>query len=109
MRWHLGTVLRQSLEHVPADRAAIVDFHTARTTNWGELRLRVRNLCAHLQELGIRRGDRVALYSRNCPDYVEALLAILQMGAVHVNVNFRYTSGELCHVFANSEIGRAHV
>ena len=103
MRWHLGTVLRQSLEQVPAERVAIVDFHTGRKTTWGDLHQRVRNLCAHLQKLGIRRGDRVAIYSRNCPEYVEALLAVLQIGAVHVNVNFRYTSAELRHVFANSD------
>ena len=103
MRWHLGTVLRQSLEHVPAERVAIVDFHTGRKTTWGDLRRRVANLCAHLQALGIQRGDRVAFYSRNCPEYVEGLLAVLQIGAVHVNVNFRYTTGELRHVFANSD------
>ena len=62
MRWHLGTVLRQSLEHVPAERVAIVDFHTGRKTTWGDLRRRVANLCAHLQALGIQRGDRVAFY-----------------------------------------------
>ena len=103
MRWHLGTVLRQSLERVPSERAAIIDFHTGQTTHWGDLRVRVHNLCAHLQALGIRRGDTVALYSRNCPEYVEALLAVLQIGAVHANVNFRYTAGELRHVFANSD------
>jgi long-chain acyl-CoA synthetase len=38
-------------------------------------------------EFGVRPGDRVALWLKNCPEFVPALFGILQTGAVLVPVN----------------------
>ena len=36
-----------------------------------------------LKELGVKKGDRVALYLPTCPESVAAMLAIVRIGAVH--------------------------
>src|SRR6266478_379359 len=36
---------------------------------------------------GVRPGDRVALWLRNCPEFIPALFGILQAGAVAVPIN----------------------
>jgi acyl-CoA synthetase (AMP-forming)/AMP-acid ligase II len=103
VKWHLGSMMRLAMDTVPGDRPAVIDAHCERTLSWSDLRRRSHNICIHLQASGIKRGDKVAIYSRNGIEYVEAILAILQIGAVHVNVNFRYTAEELLHIFFNSD------
>lgn len=47
---------------------------------------RLRHIALGLSELGIKRGDRVALLSENRPDWSIADLAILSLGAVNVPI-----------------------
>lgn len=103
MEWHLGSVIRESMDVVPGDRPAVIDALTGQSLDWAALKRRSENICAGLQARGISRGDKVAIYARNGIAYVEAALAVLQIGAVHVNVNFRYTADELLHIFSNSD------
>ena len=49
-----------------------------------------RAVCAlriHLEKEGIKRGDRVAVYMPNCPEFLVAFYAIWSMGAVIVPIN----------------------
>lgn len=53
---------------------------------------------AYLQgELGIFKGDRVAVMLPNVPAFAVALLGIMRAGAIQVNVNPLYTARELEH------------
>ena len=54
-----------------------------------------RDLAACLQQLGLRRGERVAVMLPNLPQYPVAVAAILRAGCVLVNVNPLYTPREL--------------
>jgi 3-oxocholest-4-en-26-oate---CoA ligase len=56
-----------------------------------------------LTERGIKRGDTVGLCLMNGPEYIEAMLAIVKIGAVPFNVNYRYGEEELAYLFANAE------
>ena len=55
-----------------------------------------RNFAAYLQrELGVRKGDRIAVMLPNIPAFPLAMLGIVRAGAVQVNVNPLYTPREL--------------
>src|SRR5262249_13196 len=55
-----------------------------------------RHFAAYLQnELGVRKGDRVAVMLPNIPAFPLAMLGIIRAGAVQVNVNPLYTPREL--------------
>src|SRR5262249_39921222 len=57
-----------------------------------------RNFAAYLQgQLGVRKGDRVAMMLPNIPAFPLAMLGIIRAGATQVNVNPLYTSRELEH------------
>lgn len=63
--------------------------------DWGELS---RDFAAYLQsELGVKKGDRVAVMAPNIISFPVAMLGILKAGAIQVNVNPFYTADELCH------------
>lgn len=55
-----------------------------------------------LLDLGIERGDRVALFLPNIPEFVVAYLGILKIGAIAVSVNARYRRDEVMHILADS-------
>jgi acyl-CoA synthetase (AMP-forming)/AMP-acid ligase II len=78
------------------DRAALVwqDDHTT----FGELEDRAARLAGWLQARSVGRGDRVACLLNNRPEYVVSMYAAMKLGAVPVNLNFRYAEAELRHV-----------
>ncbi|MDB6181804.1 AMP-binding protein [Paracoccus fistulariae] len=62
-----------------------------------------RAVAAYLQnELGVKKGDRVALMSPNILGFPIAMMGILRAGACQVNVNPLYTPRELEHQLQDS-------
>ncbi len=55
-----------------------------RTWTWKQAGLEARRITAALQALGLQKGDRVALLSKNCAEWVLADLAMLFGGFVSV-------------------------
>ena len=53
----------------------------------GELDERSGAFAAALAQRGVARGDRVALYLQNVPEFVVAALAAWKLGAIAVSVN----------------------
>ncbi len=62
----------------------------------------VAALAAHLQGLGVTKGDRVALAMRNLPEWPVAFFAAVSIGAICVPLNAWWTGQELAYGLANS-------
>lgn len=75
----------------------------SKTLTYSELRAEVRRAAAALIDLGIERGDRVAIWSPNTWHWVVACLAIHHAGAVLVPLNTRYTPSEAADILARTE------
>lgn len=60
-------------------------------------------LACGLWGLGLRPGSKVALDLLNSPEYLIGFFAALRIGAVPVNVNYRYSQSELAYLFDNSD------
>ncbi|KAJ1549955.1 hypothetical protein HK405_001800, partial [Cladochytrium tenue] len=56
-----------------------------------------------LRGAGIKKGDRVAIAMRNCPEWVIAHFAILCIGAISVPLNAWLKAAELGHCLGNSQ------
>ena len=64
-----------------------------------------RQLAIHLQQsFGVRRGDRVALWLKNCPEFVPALFSVLHAGGVVVPVNNFLKPDEVSFILADAGI-----
>ena len=84
------------------DRVAFSSFGQGRT--YDEVRQHARNFSAYLQnELGIKKGDRVALMTPNCMAFPVAMFGIVGAGAIQVNVNPLYTGRELRHQLQDAD------
>lgn len=56
--------------------------------SYGDLWSRGLAVAGHLQDrLGVRPGDRVGLWLKNCPEFIFGLIGALQAGAVVVPIN----------------------
>jgi acyl-CoA ligase (AMP-forming) (exosortase A-associated) len=71
------------------------------TLSYRELADRVARLAAGLRGLGVRRGDRVAVYAEKRIDTVVALMAISAAGAAFVPVNPLFKARHLGHVIGD--------
>ena len=54
-----------------------------RKLTYGELHAQVQRFANVLKGLGVKKGDRVAIYMGMCPELAIAMLACARMGAVH--------------------------
>ncbi|MBE3001854.1 acetate--CoA ligase [Nocardiopsis sp. HNM0947] len=95
-QWFVGGKLNASVNcvdrHVDAgngDRAAIQwegEPGDSRTITYAELRDEVSQAANALTDLGVGKGDRVAIYMPMIPETVVAMLACARIGAVHMVV-----------------------
>ncbi|MGI5174792.1 class I adenylate-forming enzyme family protein [Dactylosporangium sp. CA-152071] len=83
-------------------QAAFLVAADGRTRTYAEGEQRITRLARALRQLGIGRGDRVALLAVDSPEYVEVLLACMKLGATYVALNFRLSPAEIRTVLAAS-------
>jgi len=67
---------------------------------WHERATRLAN---GLLDLGLGKGDRVALLAYNCIEWMEMYVALARAGLVAVPINFRLTAPEIAYIVENSE------
>ncbi len=62
---------------------------------WAALRDRSLRFATALFQLGVRKGDRVAIMLPNCPELPVAFYGALRIGAIPVNTNPMYVAREM--------------
>jgi long-chain acyl-CoA synthetase len=70
--------------------------------SYRQLHDQVDRMAAAFAELGIGKGDRIALMLPNSPQFVIAFFAAMRLGAIVVNTNPTYTTPEIHHQLADS-------
>ena len=68
-----------------------VDGANGSNITYSELRRNVIRCAAALYSFGMRRGDRVCLLLTNCIECPIVMLAIMQLGAICVTINYMFT------------------
>ncbi|MEU8897599.1 SDR family NAD(P)-dependent oxidoreductase [Nocardia sp. NPDC048505] len=73
-----------------------------REVTYAELASRTARLAGHLADLGVARGERVALKLGNTVEMAEGYLAVWRAGAVGVPINAHASPAEVGHILADS-------
>lgn len=79
------------------ERSAPAIVFGDRRISYGELLERVNRATAMLAGCGLAQGDRVALLSRNRPEYLEIELAAANLGVITACLNWRLSKRELAY------------
>jgi len=74
-----------------------------RTVSWGEFDRRSNALARALLAAKFPAQAKVAVYLRNCPEFIESYVACFKARLAPINVNYRYGYDELAHVISNSD------
>ncbi|QSI49799.1 AMP-binding protein [Thermobispora bispora] len=101
----LGETIGENFERTVARfgaREALVEAATGRRWTYAELDAAVNEVALGLLARGIKKGDRVGIWSPNCAEWVFVQYATAKIGAILVNVNPAYRAHELEYVVRQS-------
>ncbi|MGB8001845.1 MAG: AMP-binding protein, partial [Anaerobacillus sp.] len=71
---------------------------------WNEWNDYSNQVANYLMSIGISKGDHVALYMQNCPQYLICHYAIQKLGGVVIPLNPMYKSSELAYLLNEAEV-----
>ncbi|HZN49757.1 MAG TPA: AMP-binding protein, partial [Methylomirabilota bacterium] len=77
-------------------------FH-GRRWSFDEISAGVDRLARGLIGLGVKPGEKVALWMVNRPEFIEAMFAVIKVGAVLVPVNTRFRTDDVAYVLGQSD------
>jgi len=83
------------------DKTAVIFY--GKKISYTELKDLVDRFAAALHRLGVKKGDRVALYLLNGPQFIVAYLGALKIGAVLTPISPLYVTSEVKHQLEDSE------
>ncbi len=78
-----------------AEKPAVVDGVTGKAYSYGQLARSVQQVAASLAARGFGKGDVLALYTPNLPEYLIPFLAASLLGGATTTINPLYTVDEL--------------
>ena len=84
------------------DLPALTDFKGA-TSSYKDVARKIEKLHLLFEHCGIRKGDKIALCSRNQTNWGIAFLAILSYGAVAVPILHEFKADNIRHIVNHSE------
>lgn len=88
--------LHEYLEHHAKDRPEDIAYHYyGNSISWSTLNTYVDKLANFLKNKRIKKGDRVAIYMQNCPQYIISYFSVQKIGAIVVPLNPMYKQAEL--------------
>ena len=98
----LGQLLDSTAAKFPDTDAVIYVDRDYRQT-WSEFKYAVDELAKGLMGLGVKKGDKVALWANNVPYWVTLMFATAKIGAILLTVNTNYRENELAYLLKQSE------
>ncbi len=101
MQYQLADLFESVVDSIPDREALVID---PRRLTYAELEARCNQLAHHLRAAGIGRGDHVGCHMPNGSEYIETMIACFKIGAVPINVNYRYVEEELRYLYDNADL-----
>jgi fatty-acyl-CoA synthase len=84
------------------DREALVSRHQGLRYTYAELAEAVDRLARGLLAVGLKKGDRLGIWSPNCAEWALVQYATAMLGVILVNVNPAYRTTELSYALRQS-------
>ena len=83
------------------DKTAIV--YREQRISYGQFLDNVNRVAVGLNDLGLEKGDRVALLMHNCTDFVYCFYAAMKLGLVYVSLNIMLKENEINYILGDCE------
>jgi fatty-acyl-CoA synthase len=98
----LGQMLDDTVARYP-EREALVYVDRNYRMTWRQLGDQTDRLARGLMAMGVQKGEKVAIWATNVPDWVLLMFATAKIGAILLTVNTQYRRTEIAYVLGQSE------
>ncbi|MBW2558227.1 MAG: AMP-binding protein [Deltaproteobacteria bacterium] len=98
----IPTLINRNLMLYP-DRVGLQEVEGNRSYTFAAMKDRANRMGNALAELGVKKGERVAIMSQNSMEYAEACFYIPNAGFIFVVTNFRLAPPEMAAILTDSE------
>ena len=85
------------------DSIAFVNGATGEKMSYRQLLDAIHRVAFSLRARGFKKGDTLAIYSPNCPEYAAVFFAVAWLGGINTTINPTYTAEELAFQLNDSE------
>ena len=108
-QWHVPeryNIAQDVCDKHPADKLAMVHEHfdgTVRNVQWGELQELSNRFANVLRELGVEKGDRVAMLLPPTPETAAAFFGTWKCGAILLSMSVLYGDDGIRHRVSDSQ------
>ena len=102
MQKHYLQYLTEIMSHQWND-AALTDYNEDHEYTFGELAIEMLRLHVLFEQLGLKRGSKIAIASRNCANWAVAYLAVAAYEGVCVSILQDFTAEDICHLLDHSD------
>ncbi|SMP67054.1 class I adenylate-forming enzyme family protein [Noviherbaspirillum suwonense] len=100
---HLLTIADAVATHARLSPHKVGLQDSTRALTFNDWNRRACQLANGLLDLGLNKGDRVALLAYNCIEWAEIYIGLARAGLVAVPINFRLTGPEIAYIIEHSE------
>jgi acyl-CoA synthetase (AMP-forming)/AMP-acid ligase II len=101
MAYNIADLFEHAVDYFP-DRLAVACG--ADEVSYSELEEQANRLAHHLAGHGVGAGTHVGMCTRNRLQSIVTMLAVYKLRAALININFRYTAGEIEYVLENADV-----
>lgn len=102
MKHHYLYYLQEVMKHQWGD-VALSDYGEKQAYTFGQIAEEVERIHVLFDKLGIKAGDKIAIASRNCANWVVAYLAIATYKAVVVSILQDFKAEDIAHLLRHSD------
>ncbi len=101
MEFNVADLVERVAKNVPDKEAVIFGSQRATYKHFDE---RSRQFARYLLSQGLGKGDHVGIYAYNSIEWIEVMLGCYKIGAVPININYRYVEDELLYLLKDADI-----
>lgn len=101
MEFNVADLIERVARNVPDRTAVVCGERRATYRHFDETSSR---FAQHLLSRGIGKGNPVAIYAYNSIEWIEAMFGCFKIGAVPININYRYVEEELAYILDDADI-----
>src|SRR5690625_3913676 len=97
----LGDILTRTAARVPNKQAFI--FRNRQITYQGLDQL-IDEIAFGLVNEGIKKGDRLAILSKNSLDFVVVMFAVARIGSVFILINYKLKNQDIAYILSHAKV-----